>query len=181
MIKSFRWLLPSLLALLLIGCGFHLRGTQSAKIDLTAVSFDFSARDLTLENDLKQSAVNHNITATPNADWRIHITHITTEKRRVTSSVTAERDRFSLNYRVTYYLIKEHTDHQDTFGPISIERQTVFQDNEKYVVSKHSEEVRLFDELRVKTADALLRRAALIASNPPNCKAHHENKGTRTQ
>lgn len=159
------------LSILLTSCGFHLKGTQN-KIETTPFSLDSNGGQQGFEKAIEGAAVDMMIPLKENAQWAIHINNTQRDKYRTTSSVTAERDRFMLIYRATFDLTHNHNGHMDTFGPVQIEQQASFQSNETKVVSKHNEEGQIYKELEKQTARLLLKRAVLIASEPPTCEAH---------
>ncbi|MCY4046084.1 MAG: hypothetical protein OXE99_13530 [Cellvibrionales bacterium] len=155
----------------LTSCGFHLKGTQGNVLD-TPFQIESNPRQQGFEQAIKQAAVDMSAPLTSNAEWVITIKKTQREKYRTTSSVTAERDRFMLIYRVSFFLTHNHNGHSDTFGPINIDQQSSFQSNETKVVSKHNEEEQIYNELEKQTARLLLKRATLIANEPPICEAH---------
>ncbi len=159
------------LSILLTGCGFHLKGTQN-KIEAIPLRLDSNRGQQDFEKAIEEAAVDMMIPFKDNAQWAIRINSTQRDKYRTTSSVTAERDRFMLIYRASFDLTHNHDGHLDTFGPVQIEQQASFQSNETKVVSKHNEEGQIYKELEKATARLLLKRAALIANEPPTCEAH---------
>ena len=162
-------------------CGFHLRGTHPYQSSVSDINLEFKGQDVHFKHDLTQALASQRIQLKDDAPWTLQLSDTHFTKRRSTSSVTAQRDRFTVSFNATFTLIRRHDDHDDSFGPLVNTQYANFQDNETLVVSKHNEELQIQEELRQKAAYSIIQQTRNITSHPPTCQAHHENQARATR
>lgn len=171
----------ALLILCLCSCGFHLRGTHPSQSSVSDINLEFKGQDVHFKHDLTQALASQRIQLKDDAPWTLQLSDTHFTKRRSTSSVTAQRDRFTVSFNATFTLIRRHDDHDDSFGPLVNTQYANFQDNETLVVSKHNEELQIQEELRQKAAYSIIQQTRNIINHPPTCQAHHENQARTTR
>ena len=164
-----------ILCLTLAQCGFYLRGKEANTIDLSHISIEADNRYSDFITALRQVAIMHQIDIDPTASWKIQIQHQNIDKQRVTSSLTAQQDRFSLNFTVQYALKYCQAENTVALGPLVSQAETIFQSNESDPAGKFNEEQLLIEELKEQVAQQILRRTALLIQSPPECAKFNEN------
>ena len=164
-----------ILCLTLAQCGFYLRGKEANTIELPHISIETDNRYSDFITALRQVAIMHQIDIDPTANWKIQIQHQNINKQRVTSSLTAQQDRFTLNFTVQHALQHCQGDNTVALGPLVSQAETVFQSNENDPAGKFNEEQLLIEELKEQVAQQILRRTALLIQSPPECAKLNEN------
>jgi len=154
-----------LLALLLGGCGFQLRGTATLPFDTLFVQ---AAPTSQFANQFKRAVISGSNTRVVGAQKDAAATLVLVtelrEKNILSLSGTGRVREYQLRYRVAYRLIDRKGVEVAPAAEIVLNRDFSFNDNE--TLSKESEEALLFRDMQADAVQQLLRRLQAARLNP---------------
>ncbi len=161
--RALAFLAAPLLALLLAGCGFQLRGTADVPFQTIHVAGATGGIALDLKRQI-QAGTNAKVLDEPRgADAILLFTQELREKEILSLTGTGRVREFRLNYRVGFRL---HDGKGGDYLPQSalvLSRDVTFNDSE--VLAKEAEEALLFRDMQTDMVQQIMRR--LAASKRP--------------
>ena len=158
-------LLWIVVAALVQGCGWHLRGSQQLELALPSLYLDARQGSAELQRELVHALDGAGVERVQNRSEARLLLRIDGEERvrRVLSVNGSGRVReYGLQYRLTYSIIEAGEaliDHET----ISRQRDYLFDEND--VLAKDQEQAQLFDVMRTNAIVQLMRRLQSVASH----------------
>jgi LPS-assembly lipoprotein len=150
--------LALLLALLLAGCGFQLRGTADVPFQKIHVAGATSGIALDLKRQI-QAGTNAKVLDDPReADAILLLTQETREKEILSLTGTGRVREFRLNYRVGFRLHDGKGADYLPASTLTLTRDVTFNDSE--VLAKEAEEALLFRDMQTDMVQQIMRRIA---------------------
>ena len=171
------FMLLSLMISVLTGCGFYLKGmnaAQTSNISELALGGAVKSSDLGLA--LQQQIQINAWSLSDQAPFKIDVISEDFDERRLTASQSVSQDEFTLTLTVRFILMHRLAEKDQSYGPITVLADTIFQGDETQIVSKDNEKNRLKNELRQQVAEQILHQVDIIALNPPACDCDHEDQ-----
>ncbi len=147
-----------LLAVLLAGCGFELRGTADVPFQTIHVAGATSGIALELKRQIQAGTSAKVLDEPRGADAILLLTQETREKEILSLTGTGRVREFRLNYRVGF---RVHDGKGSDFLPantILLTRDVTFNDSE--VLAKEAEEALLFRDMQTDMVQQIMRRIA---------------------
>ena len=150
-------------ALLLSGCGFHLRGPADLPFDSLYVQAPPTSQFATQLKRAVSAGSQTKITdSSKNAAATLQILSEAREKEILSLSTSGRVSEFRLLYRVSYRLLDSKNIDRIPAGEIVLQRDFAF--NDQQVLSKESEEALLYRDMQTDAVQQLVRR--LQATQP---------------
>lgn len=151
-------------SLMLVSCGFHLRGSQDLSVVLPEVQLDGVNQHSDLGRDLIQALTSSKVAVVDESSVILDITQNNITKRVLSVDSAGRANQYELNYQLGFTLQKkiETEDNKQKFVDlmkaqiISEKREYLFDAN--LVLSKTGEEVTLNNDMRQSAILQLLRR-----------------------
>lgn len=154
-----------LVALLLAGCGFQLRGTAEVPFQTIHVAGATGGIALDLKRQI-QAGTSAKVLDDPNGAQAILLFMQETREKEILSLTGTGRVReFRLNYRVSF---RVHDGKGSEYVPAStllLSRDITFNDSE--VLAKETEEELLFRDMQRDMVQQIMRRLAAAGKPPP--------------
>jgi LPS-assembly lipoprotein len=151
-------------ALLLSGCGFHLRGPAMLPFDTLYVQ---AAPTSQFANQLRRvigASGRTRVTNIPaEADATLQVLNELREKEILSLSAGGRVREFQLRYRIFYQLVDKNKNVLVPPGEIVLRRDFAFNDQDQ--ISKESEEALLFRDMQTDAVQQLLRRLQATAKS----------------
>ncbi len=166
----------------LASCGFYLKGSEATHrsgINELALVGAYQSSDL--GSAIKQQAQINAWSLKEQAAFSINVLTETFEERRLTASQSVSQDEFTLMMTVTFDVYYRTSEHEQTYGPVTVFVDALFQADETRAISKDNEKTRLKRELRQKIAQKMLQQLDLIALSPPICDCEDEDQSPATR
>lgn len=154
-----------LVALLLAGCGFQLRGTAEVPFQTIHVAGATGGIALDLKRQIQAGTSAKVLDAPAGADAILLFTHETRQKEILSLTGTGRVREFRLNYRVGF---RVHDGKGNEYVPASsllLSRDITFNDSE--VLAKETEEELLFRDMQRDMVQQIMRRLAAARKPAP--------------
>ncbi|WP_273428462.1 LPS assembly lipoprotein LptE [Chitinibacter tainanensis] len=159
MTLTLRTLLLTLLSTLLVACGFHLRGQgPAAKLSFTTaqvVGEGAASQELTRQFQLMQITVTRN-----QPELSVQILNESADRQVLSVNNSGQVSEYRLFYRVRFSANQKGEPLLDDV-PLTLQRNISWDENS--VLSKESEEARLYKEMQRDAAAQIVRRIAAAA------------------
>ena len=159
--SSYSRFLISIAAVLVAGCGFHLRGSATLPFEVLYVEAPPGSLFGTQLRRIIGSSTKTRITTDQvQADATLQVVHELREKEIVALSAGGRVREFQLRYRVAYLLYDKKKSPLSPATEILLRRDFSFNDQDQ--LSKESEEALLFRDMQTDAVQQLLRRLEAI-------------------
>lgn len=165
MVKRLAWRngwLMSVIAILLISCGFHLRAPELISFKTVQVSGNTMITK-PLIKQLKLQAIEI-VTEPQAAELRVELLKEESEKRILSLSGTGVVREYELYYRVQY---RTKTTQEATWSvPLQIESRRDFTFDDGSALAKQLEDKRLVETMQTEVMSGILRRLSALKNSP---------------
>jgi len=168
--SMFVWcLLLALVASVVTGCGWRLRGSSNVELELPDVSLQYQSASAVLQRELNKAftASGVQLVSADKAGIKLVI-HRDSQGRRVLSVGSAGKvNEYELQYQLEFS-IRDQADKLLVQDVITQQRDYAFDESE--VLAKGDEERQLYDFMRRTAVQSLLRRLQGVASTQGSLK-----------
>lgn len=173
-----RRLFIALLAVVITGCGFQLRGSLNLPPNLKALTVDgpepFSPLLVQARDILKSAGIE-----TPDdAPYTLYVIEEELGKTRFTQNQNVLYDEFMLTHTAKFELRRQ--DGTLISKPLELTEMTLFQDDQSTAGTKINEENILREELAQKLAVKIMRRVQAVKPSQWEAPVEDSNKGVAT-
>ena len=166
---KFKWLSTTLLAsaILLQGCGWHLRGSQALPPELQSLHLQTASDSSKFSRSLKRSLKAMDISladSTSGAPYTLSVSEITQKKRTLSTTRSAKVAEYELTSTITYAIHTREGEQLTAPSQLGIEKTYLYNSNN--AVSSFEEESLLRQEMQRELVQQLIRRYRAISPTP---------------
>lgn len=165
-----KWLSTTLLAsaILLQGCGWHLRGTQVLPSELHILHLQTESDSSKFARSLKRALKAMNVSLTDSsssAPYTLTVSAIAPTTRTLSTTGAAKVAEYELTSTIIYTIHNREGD--QLIGPTKLSTEKIYLYNSSNAVSSFEEESQLRQEMQHELVQQLIRRYRAISSHSP--------------
>lgn len=160
------------LTFMLSGCGLHLRGQQQpqAADAQQVLSIEGGNRNGELASEVRRQAQGYGLQVTNDAGWRIRLDNVAQSQWLASSNPGYSRNEYWLSLSLELVIMHK----QQTYQPVTLQRQLLFKDDTDALNSKAHEKQMIIGDLQRQLAAEILQLVSRMINNPPDCDCDND-------
>ncbi len=160
-------LISLLVCVLMVGCGWHLKGQVELPVSLRILNLNASAVNFDTQKLLKQALLSNGITLASDASYQLKILKDVSKKRTLSVTGNAKASEYELIQTLTFALLDSEGQNIGENMEVTTYRTQLY--NSEAVIAKAQEEKNLRRQMKRDNVGKLLQRlknASLTRSEP---------------